>query len=250
MIIHTDFQQGDIEWGLCRAGIPTASDFDQLLTPKFEVRTGEMPKSYLARKLAEAWSGAPLVSFSMPQMEQGQLLEGEAVRWYEDTFGKDLDRPAFIQTDDRSVGCSPDALFKMEYGLEIKSPEPQTHVKYLLNGVLPPDYAAQVHGCMFVTGLPRWEFVSYRRHFPNLVLRIERDMEIQEKIAEALDEFTVAFERGMQRLEDAYGLPRPKWTPYIPPPKVEKPPKPDNRIDVGRVARELAEDLAGPDIVP
>ena len=56
-MIISKHPQGSIEWMQARAGIPTASEFDNLVTPKWEVRTGQMPKTYLARKLAEWWQG-------------------------------------------------------------------------------------------------------------------------------------------------------------------------------------------------
>ena len=86
------------------------------------------------------------------------------------------------------AGCSPDGIIRgQECGLEIKCPSAAVHVKYLLRGTLPPEYAPQVHGSIFITGFPRWRFVSYRRHFPPLVLTVERDEEIMETITSALD---------------------------------------------------------------
>jgi len=205
MKIH-DVAQGSVEWMQMRAGIATASEFDCLVTPEFKVRTGDMPKSYLAKKLAEAWLGGPLLGFNMFDMDQGQILEGEAIPWYELEYGQEVQRVGLVTTDDGRVGCSPDGLLKGS-GLEIKCPRPETHTGYLLKGVLPKDYAAQVHGGMYVTGFHSWTFLSYRRRFPPLLLTIERDDEIQKAIGEALASFLEAFDAGWQKLCEINGGP-------------------------------------------
>lgn len=201
-----DVEQGSVEWMQARAGIPTASEFDQLVTPEFKVRTGDMPKSYLAKKLAEAWLGGPLLGFNVFDADQGQILEGEALPWYELEYGQEVQRVGLITTDDGRVGCSPDGLIKGA-GLEIKCPRPETHTGYLLKGVLPKDYAAQVHGSMYVTGFHSWQFLSYRRRFPALLLTIERDDTIQKAIGEALTEFLAQFDSGWQKLCEINGGP-------------------------------------------
>lgn len=53
MKIHRWFEQKSVDWMMARAGKPTTSEFDQLVTTDFEMRKGQMPASYLAKKLAE-----------------------------------------------------------------------------------------------------------------------------------------------------------------------------------------------------
>lgn len=192
MKIH-DVKQGSIEWLLLRSGIPTASEFHALVTPLWKVKTGEAPETYLHKKLAEWWTGAPLTTFYGASMEQGNVLEDEAIPWYELEFNQKINRVGFITTDDGKVGCSPDGLLDGG-GIEIKSPEAHTHVGYVLSGDLPKDYATQVQGAMYVTGGDWWRFVSYRRGFPKLVLKVERDEKAQEAIGEALARFLEVFE--------------------------------------------------------
>jgi hypothetical protein len=214
MKVHREFAQGSVQWIEAHCGIPTASEFDNLVTTKWEPRTGEMPKSYLARKLAEAWSG-PLPGFGSWGMEQGQILEGEARPWLDFEFGWKIETVGFVTTDDGRIGCSPDGLIGEDGGVEIKCPEGPTHIKYLLNGILPPEYAAQVHGCMLVTGRPWWQFVSYRRHMPPLLIRVNRDEAIQEALREALVEFLERFDNAMGRLIEMNGGPPPKRIPMV-----------------------------------
>jgi len=212
MKIH-EVAQKSVEWMILRAGIPTASELDNLVTPKFEIRKGQMPASYLASKIAEWWQGGPLAGFNVFDMDQGNTLEEEAIPWYELEFEEKITRVGFITTDDGRVGCSPDGLLGNDGGIEIKCPTPQVHTKYLLAGHVPDDYLAQVHGAMYVTGRAWWKFLSYRRLFPKLLLTVMRDEEIQEKIGEALEGWLDNFELAKKRIEHCNGGPKPAPKP-------------------------------------
>jgi len=207
--------QNSQEWLEARAGLPTASEFHMLLTPRFEVRTGEMPKSYVAQKLAEKWFGGPLMSGSGSTfaMDQGSILEQTAIPWYEFEFSTKITRVGLCIRDDLKAGCSPDGLIGELSGIEIKCPEPTNHTKYLLNGTVPPDYLCQVHGSMYVTGRKQWVFMSFRKMFPTLIVPVEWDEEIDKKISEALDSFHERFEAGWQKLLELNGGPPPKREP-------------------------------------
>lgn len=197
-----DCCQGEAEWATVRLGKVTASEADNLLTPEFKIRTGEMPKTYLARKLAEAVLQRPLEGFSSFETENGQLLEQEARSWFAFEFtGTKVRNVGFIEHDDGRCGCSPDALLDEDNGLELKAPQPTNHVKYLLDGTLPKDYAVQVHFSMYVTGRPKWTFVSYRRKFRPFVLTVKRDEEIMRKIGECLAAFYAEFDKAMLKLK-------------------------------------------------
>lgn len=200
--------QGSEEWLRIRAGIPTASEFANLVTPLGKAKTGEMPETYLARKLAERWTGAPLpTTYSGGGLEQGNLRQDEAIPWYALARRRNIRPVGFILTDDGRVGCSPDGMFDDGTGLEVKCPDLHTHVKYLLRSELPPEYVPQVQGSMWVTGAKRWEFLSYCRNFPPLVLTVERDGAFQEILSEALDAFLVRLEAGYAKLVEINGGP-------------------------------------------
>lgn len=205
MKIHNVIQ-GSVDWAILRAGIPTASEFGNLVTDRLKVRKCEMPRTYVAKKLAEWWTGGPLTEFNTFDMEQGQILEQEALPFISLTTGAQLDRPGFITTDDGRAGCSPDGIEK-EAGWEIKCPRIETHIRYLLNGTVPKKYLPQIHGSMFVTGFDRWTFVSYRRRLPALVIEVEADADAQLAIGDALEAFWLKFEKGKKRLCELNGGP-------------------------------------------
>lgn len=207
MKIHACIQ-GDADWRLLRIGRVTASALDAIVTPQFVIRKGETPYTYLCRKLAEQFKGRPLddEDFSTYDTEQGQMLEDEARKLYCFGYkpkGERLIDAGFVEHDDGRFGCSPDALIGETSGLEIKCPKFKTHVKYLLNGTLPDEYAAQVHGSLYATGRPSWVFMSYARGFPPFVLKVERDEKICATIRDALAAFYKRFDEAMTKLREA-----------------------------------------------
>ena len=211
MKIH-DVEQQSREWMQLHIGIPTASGLDNLLTPEFELRKGETPKTYVYRKLAEAWRGKPAIDLggSSFAMEQGLILESEAIPFWELTTGRKITRVGFITTDDGRFGCSPDGLLVTdvhirsnpdECGIEIKCPAPHTHVKYLSEGVIPKEYRAQVYGSMFATGFKKWVFMSYCRGFPPLILEAHYDPQAHVAIANAITAFHTSFGIARKQIE-------------------------------------------------
>jgi len=211
MKIH-NVKQGSEEWLQARLGIVTASELDALISPLWQHRKGDGVNTYLATKIAERWRGCPLNTFHGGSMEQGTLREDEARAWFALDQNVDVRQVGFITTDDGKMGCSPDGLMD-DGGLEIKCPEPHTHVGYLLAGDLPAKYRAQVYGSMLVTGLPRWRFLSYCRGFPPLLLTVEANAEIQAAIRDAVTAFQTRLDESWAYIEKQNGGPPAKYVP-------------------------------------
>lgn len=198
--------QGSAEWFKLRAGIPTASEFHRLVTPKWKIKTGDGPHTFMCEKLAEKWTGMPLPQVQgFGALEQGTIIEEEARPYFELTTGREIQQVGFITTDDGRIGCSPDGIFADGGGIEIKAPQAHTHVGYLLENAVPEDYLAQVHGAMLVTGADSWEFLSYRRHFPPLHVTVRRDEQIQKVLRMALDVFLESFDAAYEKLAATEG---------------------------------------------
>ncbi len=196
-------EHGHIDWFKLRVGKVTASELGNLLTPEFELRKGETPKSYLYSKVAEAWQGRPLISTGSWQTEQGNIREDEAIPWLALEKDWKILPGGFIETDDGRFGCSPDGLVQeQDLGVEVKCPEAVNHVRYLSEGVLPKAYVCQVYGSMFATGFKRWVFASYRRGFPALVLEIYRDGKAMAAIERAITVFHHDFKEAMERISN------------------------------------------------
>src|SRR5688572_16133076 len=109
MIIRPE-EQGTLGWIMARTGIPTASEFDALVTPEWKIRAGATHKTYLAKKVAEAWSGTPLPGWNTIDMDFGKILEDEALPFYTLETGAEIKRVGLITTDDGAIGCSPDGM--------------------------------------------------------------------------------------------------------------------------------------------
>lgn len=196
-----DCKQGDESWQGHRLARVTASEMDALISPTGKIRTGEGPKTYLARKVAEGWLGRPLNGGGAAWvMEQGTMMEPEARPWYEITHDCEIQTVGFIVGDDNRCGCSPDGLIGDNRGIEIKCPQEVAAVRYALDGELPDDYLLQVQGSMFVTGFERWEFLSYHRRLPKLTITVRRDEAMMSKIGQALAEFYERFDEAFEKL--------------------------------------------------
>jgi len=216
MKIHDDIKQNSMEWLDRRAGVCTASEFDELMTPKFKARDGKMVESYLCRKLAERWMG-PLPSFNTLDMSFGQIKEEMAIPFYETVFDEPIQQAALITNDEGTIGCSPDGLIASDGGIEIKCPRAETHCKYLLAEELPDEYVLQVHGSLYVTGRAWWKFMSYHPKFPPFVTTIYRDEKICSFIGETLAGFIPMLDAAFKKLvEKNGGLPK-RFAPEPPP---------------------------------
>ena len=199
MIIH-EVQQGSPEWDRVRLGIPTASEFDSIITPDGAM-AGKQARSFALRLIAEIMRDTPTFRGTTSWMERGQDLEEEAVRMYEFTTGNQTERIGFITNDDRTAGCSPDRLVGNDGLLEIKCPADWTHVGYLIEHKLDKQYKPQVQAQMLITGRQWVDWYSYHPDLPPLIIRVERDEEYLARMRKALKRFTDLMQTWMEKLE-------------------------------------------------
>jgi hypothetical protein len=217
MKIHRDLSQGSPEWHQLRAGKITASELDRLVSPLGKVRTGDGPTKYLMEKVAESWIGTTLPTAEFFDGDQGRFLEEYARPAFTLETGLDVTEVGFIESDDGRMGCSPDGLCGDDCGLEIKCGHIETHIGYLLSGIVPPAYVLQVQGSLFVTGFSQWKFFSFRRGLPPLILTVEPDDKIQEAIKVAVAEFTSQLDAALDKLTFLNGGTRPEpFRPSVP----------------------------------
>lgn len=188
MIIH-DCVQGTPEWHKIKTGIPSASNIDKIITPK-TMKLSSQAEGYANRIAAELTLKRQITTFKGNfYTERGHELEPEAVRLYEMKFDVDCEHIGFITNDDKTMGCSPDAIVSKKKGLELKCPEADTHVGYLCAGVLPDEYKGQVQSSLFTTGFETWDFMSYYPELPPFIITVEPDKEFHEKLGLALIQF-------------------------------------------------------------
>lgn len=198
-MIVVDCEQGSPEWFRARAGIPTASVFDKIITPTGKAST--QADAYANLLLAELMVGGTVDSFEgNAWTERGNLLEDEAADFYQFHHGADIQRVGFVTNDQGTYGCSPDRLVGEDGLLELKCPAPHTHVKYLLDKKLEQTYRPQVQGQLLVTGRKWVDLVSYHPEMPPVIIRAERDEEYLGMMEELLEKFVSTFNNKKQRM--------------------------------------------------
>lgn len=182
-------EQHSPEWYAARLGVPTASEFGNIITPKTAVLSAGAD-GYIDRLIDEIVRPNAERGFGgNGHTERGTLFEPEARELY--AFLHDEARVrqvGFVLRDDGRVGCSPDSLVDDDGGLEIKCPDGPTHIGYLREGGLPAKYKPQVHGSLVITGRAWWDFMAYCPGYKPLIVRVVPD-DYTKKVAECLAEF-------------------------------------------------------------
>ena len=195
-----DCLQGSTEWLAARAGIPTASAFDRILTPKGKPST--QAEKYMHQLLAERMMGRPVLQVPTYWMGRGIALEGEAVDFYEGVRDLDTTVIGFITNDEGTIGASPDRFVGEDGLLEIKCPAEHTHVGYLLTKGVDAEYWPQCQGQLWVTGRRWLDIMSYNPEMPPALIRVERDEEYIKTLSVAVTEFSASLERKATELRE------------------------------------------------
>ena len=169
--IFRDIEQNSEEWKRLRAGIPTASEFKDLLA-KGE---GKTRKALMRRLAGERVTGEPESMFENAAILRGHAMEDEARRTY--ALVADLPAPleqiAFVKNF--GSGCSPDSLIGTDGGLELKTAKPSVLIDIFERDQVPTEHIAQVQGSMWITERGWWDFVAYWPGMPLFVRRVRRD---------------------------------------------------------------------------
>lgn len=195
-----ELHQYSPEWWDLRRGVPTASAFHRILTPKGKLSAGS--QAYICLLIAEKFDAyySTGEEYQSAAMESGSLLEPRSKALYEWTNDCVLREVGFIFADGDRYGCSPDALVNEDGVLESKSPQPKTQIEYLLSGELPDKYRPQCHGHLVVTGRDFCDFQSFVPGFPSFNVRVVPD-EYTANLKAALDEFCDRYATELAKVE-------------------------------------------------
>lgn len=164
-------EQRSPEWYEARCGVPTASDFNKIVTSTGKQSTQRT--KYMYELAGQKLGGVIEESFQSAAMARGVELEAEARSFYELT-NENVLQVGFCLNED-GFGCSPDGMVNDSGLIEIKCPIISTQIEYLLNNKLPSDYIQQVQGQLLVTGRKWCDFLSYYPGLKPLLIRVERD---------------------------------------------------------------------------
>jgi hypothetical protein len=199
--------QGEESWFRARMGIPTASNFHRIITPKtcaFSEQSAALAHELLAEWIVDHPITGPETDF----MNRGHDLEDAAIEHYELLREVETSAVGFITTDDGMVGCSPDRLVGEDGGVEIKSHpgNPGIHVGFMLGLPLEPKHKPQLQGCLWISERKWWDIISYHDEMSPVIVRIERDEEYIDKLAAAVNEFKDRLLAARLRLDRQYGI--------------------------------------------
>ena len=186
--IFEDVEQGSDEWRKLRAGLPTASEFHDVIA-KVGPRGG-IPKGrqkLMWRLAGEILTGEPEDTYQNADMQRGKDREAEARAWYELDQGVETKQIAFIRND--RCGASPDSMVGDDGLLEIKDAKPSVQIERLLSGDLPSEHKAQCQGQLMVSGRSWVDFLSHCRGLPPHLIRVERDEKYISELREGVERF-------------------------------------------------------------
>lgn len=181
--------QGTTNWAALRAGKPTASCFDKLITS-----TGDPSKSlagYAITLAGELYAGKPLDAWEgNSYTERGKLLEEEARFAYAFISEVEPEKVGFVTDDGMQYGCSPDSLIGDDGMLEIKCLKAENHIKaimyYRKNKKCPPDYIQQTQGQLLVCGRKWNDLFFYHPDLPSITIRQEPIQEIMNPLLDQI----------------------------------------------------------------
>jgi len=182
--------QGTPEWFAARLGRVTASRIaDVMMKP-----TTAGYQNYRAQLVCERLTGQPTETFTSAAMQHGTDTEPQARAMYTLLTGNDVQEVGFIPHPTLEMsGASPDGLVGDAGLIEIKAPQPATHIKTLTGANIDRKYLLQMHWQMICTGRDWCDFVSFSPALPAEMQlfrkRVERDAELAEEITEAVTSF-------------------------------------------------------------
>lgn len=199
-MIVLDVEQRSPEWFFERLGIPSASNFDKIVTASGE-RSKQRTK-YLYQLAGERITEKAEESYMSDAMQKGIELEKEARELYEMVNDLQVKQIGSCFPDElKSCIASPDGLVGEDGLLEIKCPQIHTHVGYLLEGKFPTEYFQQVQGQMYVTGRKWCDFMSYYPGMKSFVIRVNRDEDFIAKLDTEIEEFVIELDQIVEKIQ-------------------------------------------------
>jgi YqaJ-like viral recombinase domain len=129
-----------------KLGIRTSSNFHKIVTP--QGKPSKQWREYACLLFAERVLQHRIDFYNSPAIEQGLIVEADAVDWYE--FDQDVaaQKVGFITDNDHTMGCSPDRLVGEDGLLEIKAPLPHTQVEYWISGEVSERFRPQLQAAL------------------------------------------------------------------------------------------------------
>lgn len=197
-----DCEQGSSEWFRTRMGMPTASNFKELLvTPSIKGETfSKGAITYMYKLAGERLINEPMQNMSNAHMQRGHDDEPRArIAYYFETNNV-VKQVGFMINN--GAGYSPDGIVGDDGNIEIKSKLPHLQIETIIADVAPAEHIAQMQGGLWVSEREWCDFVSYcPRLLKPFIKRVHRDENLIEKIAERVRIFNEELDALVYKLE-------------------------------------------------
>lgn len=208
-----DVEQGSPDWFALRAGVPTASCFDQILAKGKNGAESLTRSRYMRTLAAERITGEPGEQFETDAMRRGKLMESQAREFYS-LMHSDIEPELIGFVKNGIAGCSPDALLGNNGIVEIKTKRGDILIEVLLKGQLPPEHIPQVQGSLWVTEREFCDFVAYWPGLPLFVKRCPRDEDYIAQLAKEVARFDEEVSEIVEKVR-RFGEPQPSLTQQL-----------------------------------
>jgi putative phage-type endonuclease len=168
-------------------------------------------QNYRAQLICERLTGQPTETFTSAAMQHGTDTEPQARAFYEMEMGLDVVEVGFIPHPKLEwTGASPDGLVGDSGLVEIKCPQPATHIKTLTGAKIARNYMLQMQWQMVCTGREWCDFVSFSPALPAEMQmhrqRVEKDAESVEEITAAVTAFLADVDAACKQLNKTYQM--------------------------------------------
>lgn len=197
-------EQGSDAWKAMRCGKVTGSRIADIVR---KTRTGVSAtrQTYLGQLVAERLTNTVRDGFKSPSMKWGNDAEPEARLTYSIMMGETIEQIAFVDHPRVAMsGASPDGLVGERGLVEIKCPDVDTHIGYLLGDAIPADYITQMQWQMACTERDWCDWVSFDPRMPEdmrlEVRRVERDDVMIAELEHQVMKFLAEVEDTIERL--------------------------------------------------
>lgn len=203
---YINVEQGTPEWKAARLGHVTASGMANVMAKGKDKSEAVTRFKYKVQIVAERMTGVVAESYSNVSMEWGVEQEGFAVMAYESVVDTLVDKTGFwLHPEIKWLGVSPDRLVDADGLIEVKCPNTTTHLGYLFEKRIPPEYYKQIQCQLWVTGRQWCDFVSYDPRLPKrnqlLIVRTGRDEKLIAEMKTEVEKFLAEVESLIIKLE-------------------------------------------------
>lgn len=186
---HHDLIQCSEEWYAARCGILTASEMDNIITPK-TLKYSAAAEKHLYELLAQRITKYVEPHYISDDMMRGKDDELDAKRYYEEHYSP-VKECGFITNDEFgfTLGYSPDGLVGDDGLIEVKSRRQKLHLQTIINRTMPDEFVIQVQTGLLISKREWCDFISFCGGMKMLALRIWPDHVVQNAIVEAAKTF-------------------------------------------------------------